>query len=59
LNALYDAANQLASEVDRHPWKEDTKDKQRAAFLPPGASNAARAALRSRSPHAVWCHSID
>ena len=25
LNDLYDAANQLASEADRHPWKENTK----------------------------------
>ena len=33
LNVLYDAANQLASEADRHPWKEDTTDKRRARDL--------------------------
>src|SRR5215469_11328489 len=27
--------------------------------LPRGGVNAARAALRSRLRHAVWCHSID
>ena len=25
LTALYDAANQLASEADRHPWKDTDK----------------------------------
>jgi hypothetical protein len=33
LNALYDTANKLASEADRHPWKEDTTDKRRARGL--------------------------
>ena len=32
LNALYDAANQLANEADRHPWREDTTDKPRAVL---------------------------
>ena len=32
LNALYDAANQLASEADRHPWNEDTTDKRRTVL---------------------------
>jgi len=33
LNALYDTANKLASEADRHPWKEDATDKRRARGL--------------------------
>ena len=32
LNALYDAANQLASEAYRHPWKEDTTGERRAVL---------------------------
>jgi hypothetical protein len=28
VNALYDAANQLASEADRHPWKEGRTNKR-------------------------------